>query len=207
MGCSGGLGGKGSDLYSSWACVHTPQCNQLVTDDLACFRYSHVRGEFQFWGWNSELNLAPPLFQVEASFCTFRGTSLLDARNAEFKDGISLFDTTYVFYSVDRSGQLTPFRSGSARLLEPNGCGPVMLRSATTYWLELDAGSDFYIWKGYFQSLGPDPMEIALAIYPKLDQCDSLGITLQVGFSGSLPHFDWKFHHVLRCASSGWSTF
>ena len=57
--------------HTTWACIHQPSCvtPELPRGDLACFKYSHIRGEFHFWGWNRHLALVAPLFQVQTSFC------------------------------------------------------------------------------------------------------------------------------------------
>ena len=48
--------------------------------DLArqvCYKYSHVRGEFHYWGLNSYLKLAELPFLVPVFFCDATGTVLL----------------------------------------------------------------------------------------------------------------------------------
>jgi hypothetical protein len=84
---------------------------------------------------------------------------------------------TYI-HSVD--GQLEPYTGGKALNLGMNGCGPVRLKENTLYWLEVEAGSAYYSWRGWFQSLGPSMMQISLALYPKIPKCNSMGVTLQV---------------------------
>lgn len=101
-GCVGGLGELGTAAFTNefvtWACVHQPQCDQISRDDLACFKYSHVRGEFLFWGWNSRLRLRPPLSQLRVSFCTaLKELSILDAIG---NMSVPVQDLSYVFNTI-----------------------------------------------------------------------------------------------------------
>ena len=91
LGCSGGLSNETADVeHTTWACIHQPSCitDRLPRGDLACFKYSHIRGEFHFWGWNRDLALTLPLFTVEVSFCV----------STELQPGMS---GTYMGYIYD----------------------------------------------------------------------------------------------------------
>ena len=47
-GCVGGLSNSSGDAeHTTWACIHQPKCPtyHLPKGDLACFKYSHIRGE------------------------------------------------------------------------------------------------------------------------------------------------------------------
>lgn len=61
-GGSGGLSISSDQEYTHWACIDAPSCGfpQATAwgDDMACFRYSKLRGEFIFWDWNSNLKVS-----------------------------------------------------------------------------------------------------------------------------------------------------
>lgn len=195
LGCTGGLSVIADDQFTTWACVHAPLCDPPplgVADNLACYKYNRVRGEFIFWGWNSMLKLMPPLFQMPASFCNDDGTSVLINARQSTGTGLPLGTVMYKFYISKTTGELGLFRYGSAVDLSDSGCGPVRLAPNTRYWLEVVYGLGYYSWRGWWSSLNEDilrgnPQEISLALYPVLTGdkgpgfygCDWLGITLQ----------------------------
>lgn len=162
LGCSGGLDRLSEDEgegFTTWHCVWTPECNRLAPNDMACFRYNHVRGEFIFWGWNSRLQLSRFISQIDASFCqedpenlgSIRAT-ILNARLSENR-GVDRFAIVYVFSSIDPdNGRLKPYLRGSVRELANDGCAPIRLQSQTVYWLEMDAGPLYYDYRGFFKT-------------------------------------------------------
>lgn len=84
-GGAGGLSISSDSDYESWACVDAPGCGNpaetMWGDDMACFKYSRMRGEFVWWDWNSNLNIHRPLYELDAAFCNPAGEStLLNAR-------------------------------------------------------------------------------------------------------------------------------
>lgn len=189
LGCSGGLNVHDSGPgFTTWACVWTPQCNRLVPNDLACFRYNHVRGEFIFWDWNSRLRLHPGLYIIDATFCEAdpeagpaspdqKRATILNARLANNR-GVDLNSIIYVFNSIDPdTGTLSPYVRGTVAGLGKNGCDPIRLQSQTVYWLELDAGGQYYDLRGYFKT-NKDNMELKAAVYPKFKSCDEFGVTV-----------------------------
>ncbi len=38
--------------YKTWACVHTPECDKIAEDDMACFKYNKVMWPSAFAPWN-----------------------------------------------------------------------------------------------------------------------------------------------------------
>jgi hypothetical protein len=173
LGCSGGLdrfSDHDGEGYTTWHCVWSPECDRLAPNDMACFRYNHVRGEFIFWGWNSQLQLAPFIKQIDATFCqedpdnlgSIRAT-VLDAV-LSVNRGVDRFAIVYVFSSIDpETGMLKPYLRGSVRELADDGCAPIRLQSQTVYWLEMDAGPLYYDYRGRFKTDETD-MKILAAV-------------------------------------------
>ena len=158
LGCSGGLKQLTEPEYKSWSCIHQPDCTQLAKDDMACFKYSEMRGEFHFWGWNSQLNLHPPLFQVRYRLCNKgvfawtradtglpvhlneSGTMLpvrlkIRIKNDESVPGDTVWDFDPIYSSL-----------GS------DGCGYFDLRQNTDFWVEASLGENYYAWNGWWTS-------------------------------------------------------
>lgn len=128
-GCVGGLGELGTAAFTNefvtWACVHQPQCDQISKDDLACFKYSHIRGEFLFWGWNSRLKLRPPLSQLRVSFCTaLKELSILDAIG---NISVPVQNLSYVFNTI---GMCNRVRACLCACVHANACVYVSFRVA-----------------------------------------------------------------------------
>ena len=66
-----------------------------------CFKYSKVRGEFHYWGVNSNLTLTPFKLMVNASFCEVHGA--MD--NVLLKDALNssrLIDLQQVHFTLTR---------------------------------------------------------------------------------------------------------
>ena len=178
LGCTGGLKSLGDVEYSTWACIHEKSCQKLdFFEDYACFKYSHVRGEFHFWNLNSALNLLPPLAQVDASFCNADGTSgLKDARSGQ---PVDLSSVTYLFSRVLTDGSLKVYRSGFAGDLGQGGCGTFKLAKRSKYRVEIDAGPSYYKWVGWIYTSTTDEMLIQVGLYPMINQdCSQVALTL-----------------------------
>ena len=143
LGCVGGLSTLADEEYFSWACIHEIACPYLVThQDYACFKYSHIRGEFHFWDVNSNLNLVPPLSQVSASFCHADGTSTL--RDARSGQPIDLSTVTFVFERYLGSNSMQTSQSGAAPDLGDGGCRGFALAKRSRFRVQIDAGRVYY---------------------------------------------------------------
>jgi len=143
LGCVGGLSDLADEEYSTWACIHNTSCPSLVTfEDFACFKYSHIRGEFHFWDLNSNLKLVPPLSQVYASFCLADGTpTLRDARSGQ---PITLSTVTFMFERYLGANSLETSKSGHAPDLGNGGCGTFQLPKRSKFRVQIDAGDAYY---------------------------------------------------------------
>ena len=164
LGCVGGLGNLGDEEYTTWACIHDSSCQFLVSfEDYACFKYSHTRGEFHFWDLNSNLNLVPPLSQVDAGFCSSDGTSSL--KNARTGQPVALSGVTFLFERVLGDNSLVVYKSGYAPDLGNSGCGTFKLAKRTQYRVQIDAGDAYYKWIGWMYALDEDLL-ITVGLYP-----------------------------------------
>jgi hypothetical protein len=143
LGCVGGLSTLADEEYFTWACIHDSSCPFLVTlNDYACFKYSHIRGEFHFWDVNSKLNLVPPPSQVSASFCHADGTpTLRDARSGQ---PIDLSTVTFVFERYLGSNSMQTSQSGAALDLGDGGCRDFALTKNSRFRVQIDAGRVYY---------------------------------------------------------------
>ena len=151
VGCAGGLSLLRDQEYSTWACVHEPTCAYLLhNDDMACYKYSHLRGEFHFWGFNSALQLVDPLFTVEVSFCDVAGVS--QVVNARTNAAVDLGLVHYNFLVDDGQGGLRSVAAGQARELALGGCGVFRLRRNARYELRLDGGAGYYLYRAWFRT-------------------------------------------------------
>jgi len=143
LGCAAGLSDLGDEEYTTWACIHETSCAKLVEfEDYACFKYSHIRGEFHYWDLNSNLNLVPPLTQVQASFCHTDGSSTL--KNARTGQPVDLQHVTFLFERVLSDDSLQTYTSGFAPDLGSNGCGSFLLAKRTKFRVQIDAGAAYY---------------------------------------------------------------
>lgn len=164
LGCVGGLSNLGDNEYTTWACIHDISCQFLVSfEDYACFKYSHTRGEFHFWDLNSNLNLVPPLSQVDARFCSADGTSSL--KNARTGQPVPLSGVTFLFERVLGDNSLLVYKSGYAPDLGNGGCGTFKLAKRTQYRVQIDAGDAYYKWIGWMYALDTDLL-ITVGLYP-----------------------------------------
>lgn len=159
LGCSGGLKLLTEvEEYKSWSCVHQPDCTLYAKDDMACFKYNEMRGEFHFWGWNSQLNLHPALFQVKYSLCEagiFRWTRASTGLPIHLNNsGKELPATLRIRIKNDESvpgDTIHDFQPIYANLGR-DGCGTFDLRQNTDYWIDASLGDDYYAWNGWFTS-------------------------------------------------------
>lgn len=143
LGCAGGLKELADEEYKTWACVHETSCKKLKDNkDYACFKYSHVRGEFHYWGLNSVLLVVPPRTWLNFSFCFEDGTATLkNARNGTL---IDLSKVTFLFSREVTSGTLIKDKAGFAPGLGSNGCGIFQLKERSKYLVQIDAGEFYY---------------------------------------------------------------
>lgn len=175
LGCLGGLSVLGGGEHSSWACVHEESCPALVqADDLACYKYSHMRGEFHFWDLNSALGLVPPLFRVDASFCFVNGDYAL--RNARNGSVIDILKAEYKMTRYHENNATLDMVQGMVRDLGNWGCGKFQVRKNAKYWLELSADG-FYSWSGWFYT-HDEEVVVSRSLYPILDDACGIGISL-----------------------------
>jgi len=175
LGCAGGLSVLADFEHSTWACVYEDSCPALEqADDLACFKYSHMRGEFHFWDLNSALHIVPPLFQVDAAFCD--GSGRMAIRNARDGNVIDILSLHYKLTRYYPEGVEKETVQGMARDLGDWGCGTFQLRKNAKYWLELQAPG-YYTWTGWFYT-PDDHVVISGALYPLLEDECGIGITL-----------------------------
>ena len=190
--CTGGLSllgeiePQGSTQYRSWVCVYEPSCKFLdLNDDMVCYKYSNLRGEFHYWGLNSNLTLAHLPFMINASFCDDAGGVLLrDARNVSLL--IDLDTVGFTFTRQTPDGQKPHVVSGRARNNGQGGCGIIKLRKDSRYKLEIDAGINYYPYDSFLITTNAS-LEInaammgvmgdARALDPALN-CDNLAISL-----------------------------
>mmetsp|Transcript_46885 Transcript_46885/g.111249 ORF Transcript_46885/g.111249 Transcript_46885/m.111249 type:complete len:1266 (+) Transcript_46885:264-4061(+) len=189
-GCMGSLNLVADDEHSTWACLYVEQCDLIRSHDLSCFKYSHVRGEFHWWDMNSRLDLVSdmPKSQVEASFCETRRTesyiAIVDAVTGTRLSRALLQSVTFVFSKAvaGGDGRLRSAVSGEAAKLGSDsngyvGCGAFKLTRNTRYWLELDAGPQFYVWKGWYYTQDEDTV-VFVSVYPMAMPKCSVGVTL-----------------------------
>lgn len=77
-------------------------------------------------------------------------------------------------------GAVELFLEGALTDLGVDGCNTTNIRPNIVYWLEIQTrSSGFYPWSGYWKSLNSD-MSAVIGLMPKIQECDSLGIVLQV---------------------------
>ena len=172
-GCSGGMSlladKSGEDIhhYESWACVHEPSCTLLRRDDdMVCYRYSSIRGEFHYWGLNSRLRLAEVPFMINASFCdASMNVLLMDARDKS--RGIDLGNVRYTLTRDTPGGEPPHVLKGEARNNGQNGCGPILLRRNSKYHLEIDAGRNYYLYSSYVYTKDTH-LRLGAAVMPAL---------------------------------------
>ena len=166
----------GGEEYTTWACIHEKSCAKLDGfEDYACFKYSHVRGEFHFWNLNSVLNLLPPLAQVDASFCSSDndGTSgLKDGRTGQpIVTGV-----TYLFERVLVDGSLKVYQSG---FRAQGDCATFKLAKRSKYRVQIDAGVSYYKWVGWIYTSTEDKMMIQAGLYPIIrHDCSQVALIL-----------------------------
>ena len=181
LGCVGGLGDKSDAEYTTWACIHDPSCQYLVDEkDHACFKYSHVRGEFHFWDFNSNLRLISPLEDVGASFCADTGvssTAVSSLRDAVTGLPVDLSEVTYLFERILIDGTSVVEASGYAPDLGSYGCGIFRLAKNATYRVQIDAGSNYLKWVGLTYTFDTD-ISITAGLYPVIKTCSNVGLTL-----------------------------
>jgi len=198
LGDSGGLyatklGLEGNE-YSSWGCLWEETCKEMKQRSrMACFRYSHVRGEFIFWKWshtsNELKNTILDVWTVDAKFCDASNRpTYVDARNRS--KVIHATDVKYVFNRMHQDGVVRPAISGLMSELGDNGCGVFHLQRDLQYLLEIRPGVDDYFVDSAFWcsptkvemlELPASKIEIPITIplFPKKDlECSSLALTL-----------------------------
>jgi len=175
-GCAGGLSLMKDAEHTTWVCIYEPECQYLKeNDDMACFKYSHIRGEFHFWDFNSELQLVDPLFQIPVSFCDVAGVS--QVVNARTNNPIDLANLKYNFL-IESHGGMVSVKAGQALDLQQGGCATFMLRRNQKYQLELDGGNGYYLYKAWFFTSWRRTT-VTAGLFPMItDDCSSLGATL-----------------------------
>jgi len=152
---------------------------------MVCYKYSNIRGEFHYWGVNSNLTLADISFMINASFCDAEGAVLLqDARNVS--QPIDLSNVHFTFTRDVSNGEKPHVVSGTARSNGRYGCGDMRLRKHAKYRLEINAGLSYYPYSSYVYTAG-DNFKVNAAIMPvhgdkfgmsEAANCDSIGISL-----------------------------
>jgi len=145
-------------------------------EDYACFKYSHIRGEFHYWDLNSNLKLVPPLTQVQASFCHADGSSTL--KNARNGQPVDLQHVTFLFQRELGDKSLQVYRSGFAPDLGTNACGSFLLAKRTKFRVQIDAGAGYYKWIGWMYT-SDDAFTINVGLYPIITgDCSQIAFTL-----------------------------
>ena len=172
--------------YESWACIHEPSCSYLaLNDDMVCYKYSNVRGEFHYWGVNSNLSLAELSFDLDASFCDEEGVVMIkDARNVS-----RVIDLDHVHFTFTRdvsNGEKPHILKATARSNGHHGCGNMRLHINSKYKLELDVGLSYYPYSSYIYTT-EENLVINAAVMPvygdvsgtnEVVNCDSIGVSL-----------------------------
>lgn len=152
---------------------------------MVCYKYSNVRGEFHFWGVNSNLTLTDFSLVINASFCDDQGAVMIrDARNVSRP--VDLNHVRFTFTRDVTNGEKPHTLTGMARSNGRHGCGYMRLHRNSKYRLELDAGLSYYPYSSYIYTMGEN-LIVNTAIMPvhgdtagrsESANCDSIGISL-----------------------------
>ena len=197
LGAAGGLNLESDDEHGTWACALVPECGLVrlknASRDFSCFRYSHVRGEFHFWGYNSVLKLLPPLIESDVSFCSQDGR--LRITNAATGNPVGLVDVTFSWTSngsIELAGEL--FNLG------PQGCDPFKLASVLDWTLAVSKPG-FYSWSGIF-SFTQLEYTVGVALQPVVKTLVGSAISIVLSWNENPADFDlWL---ILPNSSKGW---
>jgi len=199
LGDSGGLYatqlGLERDEYSSWGCLWEESCEEMKQQSkMACFRYSHVRGEFIFWKWSSSsvelTETVLDVWTVGAKFCDVRNgptrPTYIDARDRNIIPPST--EVKYVFNRMHRDGLYRPAISGFMSNLGDDGCGVFHVQRDLQYLLEVTAGVDYFMDRALWISptkiemlelpAGNIDIPITVPLFPKRNlECSSLALT------------------------------
>ena len=167
QGESGGLHSTSDSLekneYSSYACIYEESCAEMlgeregVAQKMACFRYSHLRGEFHWWKWSTSAADFTYAYLTQwvayASFCSpGERFEIIDARDPSVK--INPRDVSFSFSRMQRNYEMVqpssksnlyrmePALTGNmSESFGPNGCSRFKLQSFMNYQLEIKVGN------------------------------------------------------------------
>ena len=180
--------------YSSWFCLWEESCETMRAQrKMACFRYSHIRGEFHWWKWSDgALDGILDVWIVYGSFCDHeRRPSYVHARDRS--KTIEPSKVTYDFQRLHRDGKLRSALTGSMSDLGPGGCGALRLQRDMEYRLKVtstDVVGEYYTSVAYWTSptkaqlvnlakSGVVDIPIVIPLLPKQGmECSSLVFTL-----------------------------
>eukprot|EP00292_Cryptomonas_paramecium_P007567 CAMPEP_0113689526 /NCGR_PEP_ID=MMETSP0038_2-20120614/17220_1 /TAXON_ID=2898 /ORGANISM="Cryptomonas paramecium" /LENGTH=521 /DNA_ID=CAMNT_0000610621 /DNA_START=28 /DNA_END=1590 /DNA_ORIENTATION=+ /assembly_acc=CAM_ASM_000170 len=191
IGGAGGLNLVSDDEHTTWACVYVSQCG-LVPYDLTCFQYSFVRGEFHFWGYNSQLKLHPSIANVDMSYCS--SDSILRIGDAFQGVPVGVSDVTFswsVGEDIRYAGQL--FNLGS------RGCDNFTLERDLAWTLSVDKAG-YYLWTGDFPVTSSSRV-VSVPLAPAMHTTLQMGIS--VVLSWRYPQLDFDLWLVL--SSPDWT--
>jgi len=202
LGSTGGLYGTDKGVlrdFSSWACLWEESCDEMrLNRKMACFRYSHLRGEFLWWKWSDTSETMAlkylDVWTVPVSFCDMDAKpTFLDARdrNSEKRGqyGLSSFGTKFAFKRAHRDGKFRTALRDQMSNLGSNGCGVIKIQRDASYLLEIDAGDKYFKSVTYWKSptkeqlldlvkKGQIDIPIVVPLFPKRNlQCSSVAFT------------------------------
>ena len=131
--------------YSSWACVWEERSDIMrVQRKMACFRYSHIRGEFHWWQWSDQSyvlsNEVLDVWVVYASFCDHEARpTYINARDR--KKMFLPSQVEYNFKRLHRDGNVRSAISQTLSSLGDKGCNVIKLQRDLQYSLEVKVNS------------------------------------------------------------------
>lgn len=202
LGSTGGLYGTDKGVlrdFSSWACLWEESCNEMRENrKMACFRYSHLRGEFLWWKWS---DTSEPMTQkyldvwtVPVTFCDIDAKpTFLDARDRNpaqrEEHGLNSIGTKFFFKREHRDGKFRIALRDQMSDLGSDGCREIKIQRDQPYLLEIDAGDKYFKSVTYWKSptkqelldlikVGQINIPIVVPLFPKRNlECSSVAFT------------------------------
>lgn len=227
QGSTGGLYGTSKGLirdFSSWACLWEESCDEMRSNrKMACFRYSHLRGEFLWWKWSDTSQAMTirhlDVWTVAINFCdSDTNPAILDARDrtlgrrAEY--GLLSASTRVTFMRNHRDQKFRTALSNRVSDLGNDGCGAMNIQRDELYLLEIDAGSNYFKSTIYWKSPSKEQLldlvraghvvvPILIPLFPKRNmECSSVGFTLSWCSTSVLDMDLVLFKVILSCPTT-----
>ncbi|EKX38348.1 hypothetical protein GUITHDRAFT_115491 [Guillardia theta CCMP2712] len=185
-GCSGSLGSLADAEHTTWSCIHQPGCTRYMTDDMACFKYSFVRGEFHFWNWNSVLRLMPPLFPISLKFCNSTMKSVLfDAMTGqELPRNGTVLSMEYVL----ANNAVENIKRGALNTIGLDACQEILSIKYRTVRMSLERAGYYFYTKTF--TITNVNKTISAAMYPVMQTPTRSGLAVVLEWCDSPSNLD-----------------